>query len=121
MSVTLRIVHIPHTKIVGREWNVEIRDQNGHYEYLDFATEAEAQGWIDKAIHTSPNDEKMYFKFCYACNCYEYDCHGEGLSPGCIKDQPGYTPAHTRARNRAKQAERALQRMESRDTNNRWW
>ena len=29
----------------------------------------------------------LYFKYCGACRCYEYDCHGV---KGCIKLRPGY-------------------------------
>ena len=45
--------------------------------------------------------KEMYFRFCEACNCYEYDCHG---LEGCIRNEPGYKPAHQRARERAKRA-----------------
>lgn len=40
---------------------------------------------------------EMYFRFCKACKCYEYDCHG---LEGCIHHEPDYKPAHQRAKER---------------------
>lgn len=40
---------------------------------------------------------EMYFKFCDACRCYEYDCHG---LEGCITQEPGYKNAHARYKER---------------------
>ena len=38
---------------------------------------------------------EMYFRYCHACNCYEYDCHG---IKDCIALEEGYNPAHVRDR-----------------------
>jgi hypothetical protein len=46
------------------------------------------------------NDDDMYFRFCGACNCYEYDCFGTAYRADCIKGEPDYKPAHQRARER---------------------
>ena len=43
---------------------------------------------------------EMYFRFCEACNCYEYDCHGTSWRKDCIKGEPDYKPAHQKARER---------------------
>jgi hypothetical protein len=45
----------------------------------------------------SMNNGEMYFRFCEACNCYEYDCHG---LEGCIKLDPDYKSAPQRAMER---------------------
>jgi hypothetical protein len=45
-------------------------------------------------------DDDMYFRFCHACNCYEYDCFGTAYRADCIKGEPDYKPAHQRARER---------------------
>ena len=39
----------------------------------------------------------MYYQYCVACSCYEYDCHG---LEGCIRLQPGYLGPHDRHRMR---------------------
>ena len=44
--------------------------------------------------------DEMYFRYCSACSCYEYDCHG---LPGCIKLEAEYKPAHARHRDRVAQ------------------
>jgi len=44
--------------------------------------------------------QEMYFRFCEACNCYEYDCHGRSYRSECIKGEPDYKPAHRRHKER---------------------
>ena len=51
----------------------------------------------DKRLWGRVEMMEMYFRFCKACNCYEYDCHG---LEGCIHHEPDYKPAHQRARER---------------------
>lgn len=46
--------------------------------------------------------DKMYFRFCEACNCYEYDCHG---LEGCIKLEDGYRNATQRHSDRKAEEE----------------
>ena len=46
------------------------------------------------------DEPEMYFRFCQACNCYEYDCFGPAHRYDCIKGEPDYKPAHQRARER---------------------
>jgi hypothetical protein len=50
---------------------------------------------------------EMYFRFCNACNCYEYDCFGTAYRADCIKGESDYKPAHQRARDRAEAREQA--------------
>ena len=46
----------------------------------------------------------MYFIFCQACNCFEYDCHG---LEGCIKREDNYQPPRQRYAVRQRQQEEA--------------
>ena len=49
---------------------------------------------------------EMYFKFCDACNCYEYDCHG---LEGCIRRDPNYRTARERERDRGERQARLVE------------
>lgn len=55
-------------------------------------------------------NKAMYFRFCDACKCYEYDCHG---LEGCIHHEPGYKNAHQRHRDRQEREKRLVELVEN--------
>ena len=77
-------VHVP--KPPAKMAVVDICDTCGYIHLTSF----DCQGTSSADADTT----EMYYKYCAACDCYEYDCHG---LEGCIMLGVGYLNPRVRA------------------------